>query len=176
MYPPNKGLNFQELQNDLDRETSNLQELEAQKQDAQDRLEEMEQQKAKLKDMLSDVRQKCHEEAQVVSEGEGAMGEPLGLGAAVQGLPRGEEPAAELELLSLPTEPPSRGLPTVAQRFFGILGKKTRFPSSLGGRGWGLDLGPFAQPPASLSPRHLKRVPPPPPGFGGPLGLCSFIL
>lgn len=57
----------QELQNDLDRETSNLQELEAQKQDAQDRLDEMDQQKAKLKDMLNDVRQKCQEETQVVS-------------------------------------------------------------------------------------------------------------
>lgn len=58
---------LQELQNDLDRETSNLQELEAQKQDAQDRLDEMDQQKAKLKDMLNDVRQKCQEETQVVS-------------------------------------------------------------------------------------------------------------
>ncbi|RMC00988.1 hypothetical protein DUI87_22675 [Hirundo rustica rustica] len=57
----------QELQNDLDRETSNLQELEAQKQDAQDRLDEMDQQKAKLKDMLNDVRQKCQEETQVIS-------------------------------------------------------------------------------------------------------------
>ncbi|NXU59628.1 EP15R factor, partial [Turnix velox] len=58
---------LQELQNDLDRETSNLQELEAQKQDAQDRLDEMDQQKAKLKDMLNDVRQKCQEETQVIS-------------------------------------------------------------------------------------------------------------
>lgn len=57
----------QELQNDLDRETSNLQELEAQKQDAQDRLDEMDQQKAKLKDMLNDVKQKCQEETQMVS-------------------------------------------------------------------------------------------------------------
>lgn len=64
----NERLNLQELQNDLDRETSSLQELEAQKQDAQDRLDEMDQQKAKLKDMLSDVGQKCQEETQVVSE------------------------------------------------------------------------------------------------------------
>ncbi|XP_075467303.1 epidermal growth factor receptor substrate 15-like 1 isoform X6 [Ascaphus truei] len=57
----------QELQNDLDRETTTLQELEAQKQDAQDRLDEMDQQKAKLKDMLNDVRQKCQEEGQTIS-------------------------------------------------------------------------------------------------------------
>lgn len=56
----------QELQNDLDRETSSLQELEAQKQDAQDRLDEMDQQKARLRDMLSDVRQKCQGETQLV--------------------------------------------------------------------------------------------------------------
>lgn len=59
---------LQEMQNDLDRETSSLQELEAQKQDAQDRLEEMDQQKAKLEDMLNDVRQKCQEESQMVSQ------------------------------------------------------------------------------------------------------------
>ncbi len=59
---------WQEMQNDLDRETCTLQELEAQKQDAQDRLEEMDQQKAKLEDMLNDVRQKCQEESQMVSE------------------------------------------------------------------------------------------------------------
>ncbi len=58
---------WQEMQNDLDRETCTLQELEAQKQDAQDRLEEMDQQKAKLEDMLNDVRQKCQEESQMVS-------------------------------------------------------------------------------------------------------------
>lgn len=57
----------QEMQNDLDRETSSLQELEAQKQDAQDRLDEMDQQKAKLEDMLNEVRQKCQEESQMVS-------------------------------------------------------------------------------------------------------------
>ncbi|XP_072260744.1 epidermal growth factor receptor substrate 15-like 1 isoform X2 [Pyxicephalus adspersus] len=62
-----KATEVQELQNDLDRETSTLQELEAQKQDAQDRLDEMDQQKAKLKDMLSDVRQKCQEEGQMIS-------------------------------------------------------------------------------------------------------------
>ncbi|EMP24054.1 Epidermal growth factor receptor substrate 15-like 1 [Chelonia mydas] len=66
MIPPaERNTPIQELQNDLDRETSNLQELEAQKQDAQDRLDEMDQQKAKLKDMLNDVRQKCQEETQM---------------------------------------------------------------------------------------------------------------
>lgn len=82
----NQVLTLQDLQNNLDRETSSLQELEAQKQDAQDRLDEMDQQKTKLKDMLSDVRQKCQEETQVVRnrEGIGMGGEKVGSGLLEQ--------------------------------------------------------------------------------------------
>lgn len=57
---------WQEMQNDLDRETAALQELESQKQDAQDRLEEMDQQKRKLEDMLNEIRMKCQEESHMV--------------------------------------------------------------------------------------------------------------
>uniref|UniRef100_A0A8C5D625 Epidermal growth factor receptor pathway substrate 15-like 1a n=1 Tax=Gouania willdenowi TaxID=441366 RepID=A0A8C5D625_GOUWI len=62
-----KSVEVQDMQNDLDRETSSLQELEAQKQDAQERLEEMDQQKYKLEDMLNEIRIKCQEESQMIS-------------------------------------------------------------------------------------------------------------
>lgn len=58
----------QDMQNDLDRESSSLQELESQKQDAQERLEEMDQQRSKLEGMLNDIKQKCQEESQMVSK------------------------------------------------------------------------------------------------------------
>lgn len=57
----------QEMQNELDRESSSLQDLESQKQEAQERLEEMDQQRSKLEGMLNDVKQKCQEETQMVS-------------------------------------------------------------------------------------------------------------
>ncbi|KAL0966537.1 hypothetical protein UPYG_G00296460 [Umbra pygmaea] len=57
----------QEMQGDLDRESTGLQNLEAQKQDAQERLEEMDQQRNKLEGMLNDVRQKCQDESLLIS-------------------------------------------------------------------------------------------------------------
>lgn len=58
---------LQDMQNDLDRESSSLQDLESQKQDAQERLEEMDQQRSKLEGMLNDVKQKCQDETQMVT-------------------------------------------------------------------------------------------------------------
>ena len=60
-------MRLQEMQDDLDRESSSLQDLESQKQDAQERLEEMDQQRSKLEGMLNDVQQKCQDESHMVS-------------------------------------------------------------------------------------------------------------
>ncbi|XP_069548502.1 epidermal growth factor receptor substrate 15-like 1 isoform X1 [Brachyistius frenatus] len=62
-----QNTDVQDMQNDLDRESSSLQSLESQKQDAQERLEEMDQQRSKLEGMLNDVKQKCQEESQTIS-------------------------------------------------------------------------------------------------------------
>uniref|UniRef100_A0A3Q1JDJ3 Epidermal growth factor receptor pathway substrate 15 like 1 n=1 Tax=Anabas testudineus TaxID=64144 RepID=A0A3Q1JDJ3_ANATE len=63
----------QDMQNDLDRESSSLQDLESQKQDAQERLEEMDQQRSKLEGMLNDVKQKCQEESQMITSLQGQI-------------------------------------------------------------------------------------------------------
>lgn len=60
-------INLQDMQIDLDRESSSLQDLESQKQDSQERLEEMDQQRSKLQGMVNDVKLKCQEESQLVS-------------------------------------------------------------------------------------------------------------
>uniref|UniRef100_A0A669C3S2 Epidermal growth factor receptor substrate 15-like 1 n=1 Tax=Oreochromis niloticus TaxID=8128 RepID=A0A669C3S2_ORENI len=60
-------LDPQDLQNNLERESSSLQDLESQKQDAQVRLEEMDQQRSRLEGMLNDIKQKSQDETQKIS-------------------------------------------------------------------------------------------------------------
>ncbi|XP_035994315.1 epidermal growth factor receptor substrate 15-like 1 isoform X2 [Fundulus heteroclitus] len=62
-----KNSDVQNMQLDLDRESSSLHSLESQKQDAQGRLEEMDQQRSKLEAILNDLKQKCQEETQQIS-------------------------------------------------------------------------------------------------------------
>uniref|UniRef100_A0A3P8WFN2 Epidermal growth factor receptor substrate 15-like 1 n=1 Tax=Cynoglossus semilaevis TaxID=244447 RepID=A0A3P8WFN2_CYNSE len=62
-----KNSDVQDMQIDLDRESSSLQDLESQKQDSQERLEEMDQQRSKLQGMVNDVKLKCQEESQLIS-------------------------------------------------------------------------------------------------------------
>ncbi|XP_019712194.1 epidermal growth factor receptor substrate 15-like 1 [Hippocampus comes] len=57
----------QNMQHDVDRESSSLQDIELQKRDAQQRLDEMDQQRSKLEGMLNDIKQKCQEESQTIS-------------------------------------------------------------------------------------------------------------
>nr|XP_043881062.1 epidermal growth factor receptor substrate 15-like 1 isoform X1 [Solea senegalensis] len=68
-----KNSDVQDMQNDLDRESSSLQDLESQKQDAQERLEEMDQQRSKLEGMVNDVKLKCQEESQTISSLQGQI-------------------------------------------------------------------------------------------------------
>ncbi|MEQ2223474.1 hypothetical protein ILYODFUR_037133 [Ilyodon furcidens] len=60
-------MDSQDMQMDLDRESSSLHSLESQKQDAQGRLDEMDQQRSKLEGMLNELKQKCQEETQQIS-------------------------------------------------------------------------------------------------------------
>lgn len=60
---------FQDLQDEVKRESSNLQKLQAQKQEAQETLNDLDEQKAKLEEQLNDIRQKCAEEAHLVRSG-----------------------------------------------------------------------------------------------------------
>ncbi|XP_014837294.1 PREDICTED: epidermal growth factor receptor substrate 15-like 1 isoform X2 [Poecilia mexicana] len=62
-----KNSDVQDIQLDLDRESSSLHSLTSQKQDAQGRLDEMDQQRAKLEGMLNELKQKCQEESQQIS-------------------------------------------------------------------------------------------------------------
>ncbi|XP_038143634.1 epidermal growth factor receptor substrate 15-like 1 isoform X4 [Cyprinodon tularosa] len=62
-----KNSDVQDMQMDLDRESSSLRSLEAQKQDSQGRLDEMDQQRSKLEGMLNELKQKCQEESQQIS-------------------------------------------------------------------------------------------------------------
>ncbi|XP_054598039.1 epidermal growth factor receptor substrate 15-like 1 isoform X3 [Nothobranchius furzeri] len=62
-----KNSDVQDMQSNLDRESSGLHSLESQKQDAQGRLDEMDQQRSKLEGMLNEVKQKCQEESQLIS-------------------------------------------------------------------------------------------------------------
>uniref|UniRef100_A0A8C5GCV5 Epidermal growth factor receptor substrate 15-like 1 n=1 Tax=Gouania willdenowi TaxID=441366 RepID=A0A8C5GCV5_GOUWI len=62
-----QNTDVQDMQNNLDIESTILQDLESQKQDAKERLEEMDQQRSKLEGMLNDVKQKCQEESQMIS-------------------------------------------------------------------------------------------------------------
>uniref|UniRef100_A0A3Q2E2B8 Epidermal growth factor receptor pathway substrate 15 like 1 n=1 Tax=Cyprinodon variegatus TaxID=28743 RepID=A0A3Q2E2B8_CYPVA len=62
-----KNSDVQDMQMDLDRESSSLHSLEAQKQDSQGRLDEMDQQRSKLEGMLNELKQKCQEESQQIS-------------------------------------------------------------------------------------------------------------
>ncbi|XP_047223978.1 epidermal growth factor receptor substrate 15-like 1 isoform X2 [Girardinichthys multiradiatus] len=62
-----KNSDVQDMQMDLDRESSSLHSLESQKQDAQGRLDEMDQQRSKLEGMLNELKQKCQEETQQIS-------------------------------------------------------------------------------------------------------------
>ncbi|XP_054914182.1 epidermal growth factor receptor substrate 15-like 1 isoform X2 [Poeciliopsis prolifica] len=62
-----KNSDVQDIQLDLDRESSSLHSLTAQKQDAQGRLDEMDQQRSKLEGMLNVLKQKCQEETQQIS-------------------------------------------------------------------------------------------------------------
>uniref|UniRef100_A0A3B3TSP8 Epidermal growth factor receptor pathway substrate 15-like 1a n=1 Tax=Poecilia latipinna TaxID=48699 RepID=A0A3B3TSP8_9TELE len=64
-----KNSDVQDIQLDLDRESSSLHSLTSQKQDAQGRLDEMDQQRAKLEGMLNELKQKCQEESQQVRDG-----------------------------------------------------------------------------------------------------------
>ncbi|KAM4728372.1 epidermal growth factor receptor substrate 15-like 1 isoform 2-T2 [Anableps anableps] len=62
-----RNSDVQDIQIDLDRESSSLHSLESQKQDAQGRLDEMDQQRSKLEGMLNELKQKCQEETQQIS-------------------------------------------------------------------------------------------------------------
>ncbi|XP_043990917.1 epidermal growth factor receptor substrate 15-like 1 isoform X4 [Gambusia affinis] len=62
-----KNSDVQDIQLDLDRESSSLHSLTSQKQDAQGRLDEMDQQRSKLEGMLNELKQKCQEESQQIS-------------------------------------------------------------------------------------------------------------
>lgn len=57
---------FQDLQDEVQRETDNLQKLQAQKQQVQELLDGLDEQKSQLEEQLRDVRKKCAEEAQLV--------------------------------------------------------------------------------------------------------------
>lgn len=60
---------FQDLQDEVQRESVNLQKLQAQKQQVQELLDELDEQKAQLEEQLKEVRKKCAEEAQLVRPG-----------------------------------------------------------------------------------------------------------
>lgn len=60
---------FQDLQDEVQRESINLQKLQAQKQQVQELLGELDEQKAQLEEQLQEVRKKCAEEAQLVKPG-----------------------------------------------------------------------------------------------------------
>lgn len=60
---------FQDLQDEVQRESLNLQKLQAQKQQVQELLDELDEQKAQLEEQLKEVRKKCAEEAQLVNPG-----------------------------------------------------------------------------------------------------------
>lgn len=60
---------FQDLQDEVQRESINLQKLQTQKQQVQELLDELDEQKAQLEEQLKEVRRKCAEEAQLVKPG-----------------------------------------------------------------------------------------------------------